>query len=216
MRHLGRPAAAATIVLFALSLAGCGGGSSPAAATPGGPTVAASAAASEALPESAGPAGGATEPTEKLTTADGRVVVYPPGWWTKEDLGIVYVASGEDAANGLVMSGSLEPGQSYVQFSENSIPPGGTTDPAVHLPDFLKMLLEGQGMTAGPPVAITVAGRPAATLSAANDKLQLIAVTVQVKDDLFADVIAYGAPGEEAALETLVLRMVEGMTFPAS
>jgi hypothetical protein len=37
-----------------------------------------------------------------------------------------------------------------------------------------------------------------------------------VKDDTFADVIAYGAPGEEAALEELVLRMVEGMTFPAS
>jgi hypothetical protein len=29
-------------------------------------------------------------------------------------------------------------------------------------------------------------------------------------------VIAYGAPGEEAALETLVLGMAEGMIFPTS
>jgi hypothetical protein len=216
MHGPGRPAAATT-VLLALSLAACGGSSSPAATNAAEPAVAATAAAaSEAPTASAAPAGGVAEPTEKLTTTDGRVIVYPPGWWTKEDMGIVYVASGEDAANALVMSGALTPGQSYVQFSQNSILSGGTTDPAVHLPDNLKLLLEGQGMTASEPVTITVAGKPAAKSSASNDKLQLVAVTVKVKDDLFADVIAYGAPGEEAALETLVLKMVEGMTFPAS
>lgn len=114
------------------------------------------------------------------------------------------------------MSGPLEPGQSYVQFARNSILAGGTTDPAVHLPDTLEMVLEGQGMTAGAPVTFTVAGKPAAKLRASNDRLQLIAISVKVADDMFADVIAYGAPGEEAALETLVLEMVEGTTFPAS
>ena len=216
MHHPGRPAAATT-VLLALSLAACGGSSSPAATTAAEPSAATPAAAvSEAPASSAAPAGGVAEPTEKLTTADGRVIVYPPGWWTKEDMGIVYVATNGKTADSLVLSGTVGPGESYVQFSQNSILPGGTTDPAVHLPDYMKMLIEGQTMKAGAPVAITVAGMPAAKMSASNDKLQLVAVTVKVQDDMFADVIAYGAPGEEAALEELVLRMVEGMTFPAS
>ena len=41
-------------------------------------------------------------------------------------------------------------------------------------------------------------------------------MSVRVTDDMFADVIAYGAPGEEAALETLVLSMAEGIDLPAS
>ena len=217
MHRPGRPAIAATAAaLLTLSIAACGGSSSPAASTAPEPSTAPPAAASDGIAQSAPPAGGAAEPTEKLIASDGRIIVYPPGWWTKEDMGIVYVASSEDAANALVMSGSLAPGQSYVQFGQNSILSGGTTDPAVHLPDNLKMLLEGQGMTAGAPVTITVAGKPAAKVSASNEKLQLIAVSVRVTDDMFADLIAYGAPGEEAALETLVLRMADGMTFPAS
>ena len=52
-----------------------------------------------------------------------------------------------------------------MQFGQNSILSGGTTDPAVHLPDNLKMLLEGQGMAAGAPATITVAGKPAAKLT---------------------------------------------------
>jgi hypothetical protein len=217
MHRAGRPAAAATTILFALSLAGCGGSSSPAATTAAEPPAATTAAAASVAPAaSAAPAGGVAEPTEKLTTADGRVIVYPPGWWTKEDMGIVYVATSAKTADSLVLSGTVGPGEAYVQFSQNSILPGGTTDPALHLPDYMKMLIEGQAMQAGAPVAITVAGKPAAKMSASNDKLQLVAVTVKVKDDTFADVIAYGAPGEEAVLEELVLRMVEGMTFPAS
>jgi hypothetical protein len=216
MHRPGRPAIAATAAaLLTLSIAACSGSASPAAPTAPEPSTVPTTPASEAPAGSEAAAGGAAEPTEKLIASDGRIIVYPPGWWTKEDMGIVYVASSEDAANALVMSGSLAPGQSYVQLGQNSILSGGTTDPAVHLPDNLKMLLEGQGMTAGAPATITVAGKPAARLSASNDKLQLIAVSVRVRDDLFADVIGYGAPGEEAALEKLVLTMVEGMTFPA-
>jgi hypothetical protein len=216
MHHPGRPATATTAVLLALSLAACGGSSSSAATTAAEPSAATPAAAvSKAPAASVAPAGGVAEPTEKLTTTDGRVIVHPPGWWTKEDMGIVYVATNAKTADSLVLSGTIQPGESYVQFGQNSILSGGTTDPAVHLPDYMKMLIEGQAMQAGAPEAITVAGKPAAKMSASNDKLQLVAVTVKVKDDTFADVIAYGAPGEEAALEELVLKMVEGMTFPA-
>ncbi len=216
MHLAGRPAAVATTILFALSLAGCGGSSSSAATTAAAPSATTPAAAvSKAPASSAAPAGGVAEPTEKLTTADGRVIVHPPGWWTKEDMGIVYVATNAKTADSLVLSGTVGPGESYVQFGQNSILPGGTTDPAVHLSDNMKMLIEGQAMTAGTPVAITVVGKPAAKMSASNDRLQLIAVTVKARDDMFADVIAYGAPGEEAALEELVLKMVEVMTFPA-
>ncbi len=216
MVHLHRPAILAAIVVVALALAACGGSSSSPATTAPSAAATVAPAASEAPAASAAPAGGAADPTEKLIASDGRIIVYPPGWWTKEDMGILYVASGEDAANGLVLSGSLKPGQAYIQFGQNSILSGGTTDPAVHLPDYLKLLIEGQGMTPGAAASTTVAGKPAATMTAANDKLQMLAVSVQVRDDMFADVIAYGAPGEEAALEALVMKMVEGMTYPAA
>jgi hypothetical protein len=216
MRDLCRPAAIAAIVLVTLSLAACGGSASSPATTAPEPAASQAPAVSEAPGASQAPAGGAVEPSEKLVASDGRIIVHPPGWWTKEDMGIVYVASGEDAANALVMSGALKPGQTYVQFGQNSILSGGTADPAVHLPDTLKMLIEGQSMTAGSPSAMAVGGRPAAKLTASSDKLQLLAVSVLVRDDLFADVIAYGAPGEEAALDALVMKMVEGMSYPSS
>ncbi len=214
MRDPRRPAVFVA-VLFSLSVAACGGGSTAATTAPE-QTASAAPAATDAPPASSEPAGGAAEPSEKLVASDGRIIVFPPGWWTKEDMGIVYVASGEDAANGLVMSGALKPGQVHVQFAKNSILSDGTTDPAAHLPDYLKMLVEGQGMTAGAPASITVAGMPAAKMTASNDKLQMLAVTVKVADDMFGDVIAYGAPGEEAALEALVMKMVEGASYPPS
>ena len=168
-----------------------------------------------AAPASASDAAGAgVEPTDRLVAADGRIVVFPPGWWTKEDMGIVYIATDEDAANRLVMSGTVSPDDAYVQVGQNSIVSGGTTDPAIHLPDNLKLLLAGQGMTAGAPTTLTVAGKPAARIDASNDRLTLIAISVKENDGTFGDVIAYGAPGESAALEALVLKMVEGLTYP--
>jgi hypothetical protein len=207
-----RPIGPALALAAALAVSACGGGSATSSVTTAPTTAPAVATAAPASPSDA--AGVGVEPTEKLVTSDGRIIVYPPGWWTKEDMGIVYVATDEDAANRLVMSSTVSPGDAYVQVGQNSIVSGGTTDPAVHLPDNLKLLLEGQGMTAGSPATLTVAGKPAARIDASNDKLTLIAISVKENDGTFADVIAYGAPGESAALEALVIKMVEGLTYP--
>jgi hypothetical protein len=196
----------------ALGVSACGGGSVTPAATP----VSTTAPVTEAPAAASSSASGAVEPTERLIAADGRSVAYPPGWWTKEDMGIIYVATDAGTADRLVMSGTVSPGAAYVQVGQNSIVSGGTTDPAVHLPDNLKLLLEGQGMTAGAPTTLMVAGKPAARIDASNDKLTLIAISVKENDQTFADVIAYGAPGEATALEALVLKMVEGLTYPAA
>jgi hypothetical protein len=207
-----RPTWLALALAAALAVSACGGGS----ATPSATAAPTAAPATEA-PAAASPSAGAgVEPTARLVTADGRTVVFPPGWWTKEDMGIVYIATDEDAANRLVMSSTVSPGDAYVQIGQNSIVSGGTTDPAVHLPDNLKLLLEGQGMTAAAPTTLTVAGKPAARLDASNDKLTLIAISIKESDETFADVIAYGAPGESAALEALVLTMAEGLVYPGA
>jgi hypothetical protein len=107
----------------------------------------------------------------------------------------------------------MSPGDVFIQFAENSIV-GGTADPAVHLPDNLKLLLEGQGLMAAPVATFSSAGRPAARIDASNDKLEMLAVSVKVRDDLFADVIAYTAPGEMAAYEPLILQMVDSLAYP--
>ena len=64
------------------------------------------------------------------------------------------------------------------------------------------------------PVAITSAGRPGARIDAQNDKLAMIAISLKVREDLFADVIAYVPSGEQAAREPLILSIVESLTYP--
>jgi hypothetical protein len=58
--------------------------------------------------------------------------------------------------------------------------------------------------------------RPAARLDAANDKLQMLALSIRVRDDLFADVIANTANGDMATHEALILAMIESLTYPPS
>jgi hypothetical protein len=111
------------------------------------------------------------------------------------------------------MSQAMSPGDVFIQFAENSIV-GGTTDPAVHLPDNLRLLLEGQSLKADPVVTFSSAGRPAARIDASNGKLEMLAVSVKVRDDLFADAIAYTAPGEMATHEPLILQMVDSLAYP--
>ncbi len=211
-----RPIGLALGLAAALAVSACGGGSATPTSTPAPTDAPATAAATEAPAAISPSAGDGVAPTEKLIASDGRIVVFPPGWWTKEDLGIVYVASSEDAASRLVGTSTLSPGDAYVQFSSNTITSGGTTDPAMHLPEYLSTLLAGLGMTGGAPTTLTVAGKPAARLDASNAGLEIIALSVKENDETFADVIAYGAPGEKAALEAAVLGMVEGLTYPGA
>ena len=120
------------------------------------------------------------------------------------------------AANDRLLGlGKLNPGDVFIQFSENTILLGTTTDPAVHLPDNLKLLASGMGLTLPAPVAITSAGRQGARIDAQNEKLAMIALSLKVREDLFADVIAYVPPGEQAAREQLILSIVESLTYPA-
>lgn len=132
----------------------------------------------------------------------------------RDNLGIIYAVTTEAASDRLVTLGSLEAGQVFVQFAENSILSGATADPAVHLPDNLRLLLEGSGFTAAAPVAFESAGRPGARVDASNDKLQMLAVSLKVRDDLFADVIAYTTTGEMTTHEALILAMIESLTYP--
>ncbi|MEI8333739.1 MAG: hypothetical protein WCH74_07785 [Chloroflexota bacterium] len=175
-------------------------GVSPAAAPSAAPVV--SSAAPLAL-------------SETFTATNGRIIKLPAGWTTREDLGIVYLSTSPAASDRLVLSQTLSPGEIFVQFSENSIV-GGASDPAIHLPDNLKLLLEGQGLKADPVVTFTSVGRPAAMIAASNDKLEMLAVSVKVRDDLFADVIAYMARGEKATYEPLILEMVDSLTYPGA
>ena len=103
----------------------------------------------------------------------------------------------------------------FVQFSENTILSGTSADPAVHLPDYLKLLASGMGLSIPSPVAFTSAGRTGARIDAKNDKLAMIAISLKVRGDRFADVIAYVPPGEEAARAALIVSMVESLAYPA-
>ena len=98
----------------------------------------------------------------------------------RDDLGIIYAATTQAAADRLVTLGLLEAGQVFVQFAEFSIAPGATADPAVHLPDNLRLLLEGGGFTAGAPVLLPWAARRSARLDASSDRLQMLAVSLMV------------------------------------
>ena len=154
--------------------------------------------------------------TQTLTAkAGGRSVKFPDGWTGTDNLGILYVISSQAANDGLIGLGRLNAGDVFIQFSENTILPGTATDPAVHLPDNLKLVASGMGLTLPAPVAITSAGRQGARIDAQNDKLAMIALSFKIRDDLFADVIAYVPPGEQAAREQLILSIVELLTYPA-
>jgi hypothetical protein len=148
--------------------------------------------------------------------AGGRSVGYPAGWVGTDNLGILYVISSQAANDRLIGAGSLNAGDVFVQFSENTILSGTTGDPAVHLPDYLKLLASGMGLTLGTPVAMTSAGRQGARIDAQNSKLAMIAISLKVRTDLFADVIAYVPPGEQAARESLILAIVASLTYPAA
>lgn len=199
---------AATLVL-SIAVAACGNSSagtsaaSPAAAQTQGPSV---------VPTLAG-----TALTQTLTAkAGGRSVKFPDGWTGTDNLGILYVISSQAANDRLIGLGTLEAGDVFIQFSENTILPGTTTDPAVHLPDNLKLLASGMGLTLPAPVAIVSAGRQGARIDAQNEKLAMIALSLRVREDLFADVIAYVPPGEQAAREQLILSIVDSLTYPAA
>lgn len=203
----------AALTATALAVAACGGGSTGGGST-GAPTAVPTGAATAAA--TAQPAPTPIALAKTFTAPNGRTVGYPDGWVVRDDMGIIYVATTQAASDRLVTQGSLEAGEVFVQFAENSILSGATADPAVHLPDNLRLLLEGSGFTAGAPAGLPWAARPAARLDAANDKLQMLAVSIKVRDDLFADVIAYTAPGEMATHEALILAMIESLTYPPS
>lgn len=42
----------------------------------------------------------------------------------------------------------------------------------------------------------------------------MLAVSLKVRDDLFADVIAYTTTGEMTTHEALILAMIESLTYP--
>jgi len=215
--RLGAPGAALTAI--ALMVTACGGGSTGTPTAAGAPT-AAPAAVPAAAPTAAAPTA-PPSPTpialaKTFTAPNGRTIRHPDGWVVREDMGIIYASTTEAAASRLVTLGSLEAGQVFIQFAENSILSGATSDPAVHLPDNLRLLLEGSGFTAGAPALLPWAARRSARLDASNDKLQMLAVSMMVREDLFADVIAYTAPGEMAAHEALILSMIESLTYPPS
>jgi hypothetical protein len=204
-RTIGLAAATAAFIVVA---AACGGSTST-----GAPPASAAPSAAASVAPSAAPSTAIIEATETFTAANGRTLTYPAGWNTREDLGIVYLSTSAAAADRLVMSQTLQPGEVFVQFAENSIV-GDASDPAVHLPDNLKLLLEGQALKADPVATSTSAGRPAARIDASNDKLDMLAVSVKASDGMFADVIAYMAPGEKAAYEPLILSMIDSLTYP--
>jgi hypothetical protein len=195
-------------VALALATAACGG----ATATPatGDPTGGAGTAASSAASTPA------LEPlTQTLTAkAGGRSVKFPAGWIGTDNLGILYVVSSQAANDRLIGLGSLSAGDVFIQFSENSILSGATDDPAVHLPDYLKLLASGMGLTLPAPVAMTSAGRAGARIDAKNSKLEMIAISFKVRPDLFADIIAYVPPGEKATREPLILSIIESLEYP--
>jgi hypothetical protein len=155
--------------------------------------------------------------TQTLTAkAGGRSVRYPAGWVGTDNLGILYVVTSMEANDRLLGTGRLNAGEVFMQFSENSILTGMTDDPALHLPDNLKLLASGMGLTLPAPVTMTAAGRPGARIDAQNEKLAMIAISLKVRDDLFADIIAYVPPGEQAGREKLILAVVESLTYPAA
>ncbi len=208
----------ATVALAAgtaLAVAACGGSSTgaPTAAPTAGPPTAAPTGAATAAP-TAQPSPTPIALAKTFTAANGRAIGHPEGWVVRDNLGIVYAVTTEAASDRLVTFGSLEAGQAFVQFGQYSILYGATADPFVHLPDNLRLLLEGSGFTAGEPAGLPWAARPAARIDAANDKIQMLAVSIKVRDDLFADVIAYTKSGEMAAHEALILAMIESLAYP--
>ncbi len=198
----------ALLAANALAVAACGGGSTPA------PTAAPTAAATAAPTVQPSPTPIALP--KAFVAPGGRTFRHPDGWVVRDDMGIIYAVTTEAASNRLVSLRSLEADDVFVQFSDYSIVAGATADPAVHLPDNLRILLEGSGFTAGAPVAFKAAGWAGARLDASNEGLQMLAVTLKVRDDLFADVIAYTAAGEMETHEALILAMIESLTYPPS
>ena len=173
-------------------------------------------AATQTHGQSAAPTPAGIALTQTLTaTTGGRSVKFPEGWTGTDNLGILYVISSPAANDRLLGLGKLNPGDVFIQFSENTILSGTTTDPAVHLPDNLKLLAAGMGLTLPSPSPITSAGRQGAVIHAQNEKVAMIAISLKVRDDLFADIIAYTPPGEQAAREQLILAIVESLTYPA-
>jgi hypothetical protein len=197
----------ATIVALALSAAACGGSSATPAPATAAPTTAATAA----------PTPASLDLTQTLTaTAGGRSVMYPAGWVATDNMGILYVVSTQAANDRLIGLGKLDTGDVFIQFSENSILTGKTSDPAVHLPEYLDLLASGMGLTIGTPAAMTAAGCAGARIDAQNEKVAMVAISLKVRDDLFADVIAYVPPGEMASREALILAIVNSLKYPAS
>lgn len=201
-RHLALPAGVLVATILA---AACGGNAASQPA--GGPATAAAATPTLA------PSDAATLPAT-FTAADGRSIRHPNGWYTREDLGIVYLATSEAAASRLVGLGRLDPGEVFVQLAGYSIVPGATSDPAVHLSDNVQGLLDGLGVAGGTPSRLSSDGRDGARIGAQNDGLALLAISLRVADDMFADVIAYSAPGEMADKEALILAMVDSLVYP--
>lgn len=200
----------AAAVSIALAAVGCDRYESP---TPT-PLVVPSSGGQTPLPTQ--PTAAADILTQTVTaTAGGRSVKYPAGWIGTDNLGILYVVSSPAANDRLLGLGKLNAGDVFIQFAQNSILTGMTADPAVHLPDNLKILASGMGLTLPAPTAFTSAGRSGARIDAQNEKLALIAVSLKVSDDMFADVIAYVPPGEQGTREKLILAIIESLAYPA-
>lgn len=201
-----RVIAAVALVLVAAACGGCT--ATPATGNPAGAGTAAS---------SAGPTL-ALEPLTQTVTAKagGRSVKFPADWIGTDNLGILYVVTSQAANDRLIGLGRLDPGDVFIQFAENSILSGTTDDPLVHLPDNLKLLASGMGLTLPAPVAITSAGRTGARIDAKNSKLEMIAISLKIRPDLFADIVAYVPPGEKEAREPLILAIIESLEYPAS
>jgi hypothetical protein len=195
-------------LVMSFAATACGG----AAATPKASDPVNATASPSVVPTPAGEA-----LTETLTaTVGGRTVKYPSGWLATENLGTLYVITSQAANDRLIARGSLDPGDVFIQFAQNTILSGATSDPAEHLPAYLTVLSAGMGFTVPTPVAMTSVGRQGARIDVQTDKLALIVISLKVRDDLFADVIAYVPVGEQAAREQLILAIVDSLTYPAA
>jgi len=150
--------------------------------------------------------------TETFTTNDGALAFdYPAGWVAENYSGLIFLGNSAEAAR---PDTPVTAGQFQMYFAlidlQSALGDAATNDPAVDLPEFLRLFTGNVPMAE--PTRLTIAGFPAASVDIAG-RLDDHRIFIAVGENVVVSIVVVAPEGELDDYESTWRPIVEGIRY---